>query len=478
MQDLVTFLHADGLITRSESLAIKKASRHLHENPVRVLRSLNIASPLDIQNCFQLYFNFPLVTDSLIDNLTGEYASLVPVDLATHYSVFGFGEEGNRLYVGLEDPTDRATLGALSFFLNRELLPSAANVYQLSRALEKLYGLDEKMSGLETVLDQARGAGAWSKSERELFDKILEERAARESEMRQNVTIVPTGLPQPQEESWAHPVEPPPEPASEPEEAALPETAVAEATEVDVSEPELGEDAGAFTADIDLAEVETEEQPPAEPVSLLDSIDEDELEELDDDDFAVESDLVELSPDPTELPEAAQAGENADEPELEEPAADFADFDEGWEGSEPEAEPELAEPAAEFADFDEGLENSEPLSEPVQEPEVEQDALLDEPMADVVGLEAAAEREALAAPSAQKLSLLAGRARIKLSLCGSAEERVNIANSLFDAVGVVFERNETGGVDVICDGEKLSEEQLQEAPWSQLAKVLALLVQD
>lgn len=190
MQDLVTFLHADGLITRSESLAIKKAARDLHENPVRILRSLNIASPKDIQKCFKVYFNFPLVTDSLVDHLTGEYASLIPVDLAIHYSVFGFGEEGNKLFVGMEDPSDRSTREALHFFLGKEIVASAANVYQLKRALVKLYGLDERSSGLETVLDRARGAGAWSETERALFEQILQERAAREEDERKSVTIV------------------------------------------------------------------------------------------------------------------------------------------------------------------------------------------------------------------------------------------------------------------------------------------------
>lgn len=191
MQNLISFLHADGLITRTEAHAIAKAARELNENPVRILRSLNIASPLDIQKCFKIYLNFPIVTDVLVESLTGEYASLIPIDLAAHYSVFAFGEDGDRLFVAMEDPTDRATLSALEFFLEREIVPSAVNVYQLSRALQKLYGVDEEFSRLETVLDQARGAGAWSEKERELFRKIMEERSAREAERKRAVTYIP-----------------------------------------------------------------------------------------------------------------------------------------------------------------------------------------------------------------------------------------------------------------------------------------------
>lgn len=190
MQDLITFLHADGLITRSECTAIKKASRDLRENAVRVLRSLNVAAPEDIQRCFKVYFNYPLVTDSLVDNLTGEYAALIPVDLALHFSVFGFGQEGDCLHVGMEDPTDRATIEALKFFLGKEILPSAANVYQLTTAMAKLYGFTEGASGLETVIDLARGAGAWSQTEREMFEKILQERKIREQEINKSVTFV------------------------------------------------------------------------------------------------------------------------------------------------------------------------------------------------------------------------------------------------------------------------------------------------
>ena len=190
VQDLITFLHADGLITRSECAAIKRTSRDLRENPVRVLRSLNVAAPEDIQRCFKVYFNYPLVTDALVSNLTGEYAALIPVDLALHFSVFGFGQEGDSLHVGMEDPTDRATIEALKFFLGKEILPSAANVYQLTTAMTRLYGVAEGASGLETVIDQARGAGAWSQTEREMFEKILEERRIREQEVRKSVTFV------------------------------------------------------------------------------------------------------------------------------------------------------------------------------------------------------------------------------------------------------------------------------------------------
>jgi hypothetical protein len=183
--DLIGFLQGDGLLSRAECSALRKASKDLLESPVRLLRSLNVAAPEDLQRCFQVYFNYPLVTDALVDSLTGDYAALVPVDLALQFGVFGFGQEGNRLYVALEDPTDERVLAALRFFLNCKIVPAAANVYQLSAALERVYGVPAADNGLSTVLDRARGAGAWSQQERELFDRMFEERRAREREAQE-----------------------------------------------------------------------------------------------------------------------------------------------------------------------------------------------------------------------------------------------------------------------------------------------------
>lgn len=182
MRDLIGLLHGDGLLTRAECTALRKAAQDLNESPAKILRSLNVAAPQDIQRCFRVYFNFPLVTDALIESLTPDYAALVPVDLALHFGAFGFGQEGNRLFVAVEDPTDRRVIESLRFFLNCEICPAAANVYQLSAALERLYGVPESHSGLLTVLDKARGAGAWSQHERALFEQIFEERRLREEE--------------------------------------------------------------------------------------------------------------------------------------------------------------------------------------------------------------------------------------------------------------------------------------------------------
>jgi hypothetical protein len=304
VQDLVTFLHADGLITRSESLAIKRAARDLHENPVRILRSLNIASPSDIQKCFKVYFNFPLVTDSLVDHLTGEYASLIPVDLAIHYSVFGFGEEANKIFVGMEDPSDRSTREALHFFLDKDIVASAANIYQLKRALSKLYGLDERSSGLETVLDKARGAGAWSETEQALFEQILQERAAREEDERKSVTIV--SVPSAQA---LHPDHPPAAHPGQPQEPSnrtvrMNQSASTNQQPIPINPPK----------DADLAEAEASEQlfeqqadptPPLhaddsdqEPGYELANFDDSTLEPFDDNDFESEPDYVTLDSDP------------------------------------------------------------------------------------------------------------------------------------------------------------------------------------
>ena len=116
MYDLLQVMQQDGYLSSGELIALRKTCKELGENPVRVLRSLNIASPEQIQEYLQRYFRVNALGDQAIALLDESYQSYIPIDIAVHYSCFGLGEENSALYVAMEDPSDRGTIQQLRFF--------------------------------------------------------------------------------------------------------------------------------------------------------------------------------------------------------------------------------------------------------------------------------------------------------------------------------------------------------------------------
>ncbi len=157
MHDLLHLMFQDGTLTSSEVKALRRTCKNLRENPVRVLRSLNIASPMAIQDLFRRYYGIAAVTEELIDALDENFKALVPPDIALNYSTFAISDENDRLYVALEDPTDKGTLHDLQFFLGKKIVPVAATALQLARGLNKLYGLELNDLRLSTLLESSRG---------------------------------------------------------------------------------------------------------------------------------------------------------------------------------------------------------------------------------------------------------------------------------------------------------------------------------
>ncbi len=157
MSNLLKILHRDGLMTTEEAVAFRNICRNLNEKPVRLLRSLNIASPEQIQGYFQRYFRFDILKESSLQLLGKSHRDLIPKDLALHYSCFGLGEKNNRLYVAVEDPLDKGTLTQLSFFLGQKISPVCATVFQLTQGLTKIYDVSLSELKLSTNIDKSRG---------------------------------------------------------------------------------------------------------------------------------------------------------------------------------------------------------------------------------------------------------------------------------------------------------------------------------
>lgn len=158
MHDLLQLMYQDGYLSSTELAALKRTSRNLRENPVRILRSLNIATPGEIKDLLQKYYGFPAATDKVIEELDESLRAIIPADLALHYCVLPIAEDKNDLYVLMEDPTDKGTINQLQFFLNRKIVPVIATVVQLSNGLCRLYGVEPGRLKLSGLLETSRGA--------------------------------------------------------------------------------------------------------------------------------------------------------------------------------------------------------------------------------------------------------------------------------------------------------------------------------
>jgi hypothetical protein len=157
MYDLLQVMQQDGYLSSGELIALRKTCKELGENPVRILRSLNIASPEQIQEYLQRYFRVNALSDKAISMLDESYQNYIPIDLAIHYSCFGLGEENSVLYVALEDPSDRGAIQQLRFFLNKRIIGISATVFQLAEGLSKIYRVSIPNLRLTTVIERSRG---------------------------------------------------------------------------------------------------------------------------------------------------------------------------------------------------------------------------------------------------------------------------------------------------------------------------------
>lgn len=158
MHDLLQLMYQDGHLSSTELAALRRTSRQLRENPVRILRSLNVATPGEIRELLQRYYGFPAATDKVIEEMDESMRAMIPADIALHYCVLPIAEENGDLYVLMEDPTDKGVISQLQFFLDRKIIPVIATVVQLSNGLCRLYGVEPGRLKLSGLLEASRGA--------------------------------------------------------------------------------------------------------------------------------------------------------------------------------------------------------------------------------------------------------------------------------------------------------------------------------
>lgn len=157
MPDLLQTMFEDGYLSSTELVALRKTCKELHENPVRILRSLNIASSEEIQDYFHKFFRFPMVQEATLAALDRNKSMLIPEDVAVALNVFPVGLDDKAILVAMEDPTDLALRHKLQFFLEKRVVPVAATAQQVARAIVKIYEVQPESLNLPTVLESSRG---------------------------------------------------------------------------------------------------------------------------------------------------------------------------------------------------------------------------------------------------------------------------------------------------------------------------------
>lgn len=158
MHDLLQLMYQDGHLSSTELAALRRTSRQLKENPVRILRSLNVATPGEIKELLQRYYGFAAATDKVIEEIDDSLRAIIPADIALHYCVLPIADENGEIYVLMEDPTDKGILSQLQFFLDKRIVPVIATVQQLSNGLCRLYGVEPGRLKLSGLLETSRGA--------------------------------------------------------------------------------------------------------------------------------------------------------------------------------------------------------------------------------------------------------------------------------------------------------------------------------
>lgn len=143
MNDLLQSMFEHGHISAEDVIAARTQCAEQFCSAVRCLRELNLAAPDKIQFCLNEYLHFQVATGAEVDALDERLGDIIPEDIAFHLRVFCMGGVKNRLVVAMEDPTDLATRRKLEFFLEKKIVPVAATHDQITKALGKLYKIEQ-----------------------------------------------------------------------------------------------------------------------------------------------------------------------------------------------------------------------------------------------------------------------------------------------------------------------------------------------
>lgn len=137
--DITQTLFEHGHLSAEQLIELRLYSKASFKTPIEALRELKFLPDEALPNFFRQYLHVRSLTDNDILNLDTRLAQLIPEDVAIHLRVACIGGHKNRLFIAMEDPSDRNIKQQLEFFIAKKIVPVAASRQQLNKLLERFY---------------------------------------------------------------------------------------------------------------------------------------------------------------------------------------------------------------------------------------------------------------------------------------------------------------------------------------------------
>ncbi len=143
---IVRRLVLDGVLAEPDARkAMEEASKE--KKPVsQYLLDKRLINPVQIAAANSVEFGIPLFDASVLD-LAQAATKLVSEELITKHSVLPLFKRGNRLFVGISDPTNTRALDEIKFATNLTVEPILVDEETLKRVTEKAMSVSDNLSG-------------------------------------------------------------------------------------------------------------------------------------------------------------------------------------------------------------------------------------------------------------------------------------------------------------------------------------------
>ncbi len=145
-------LVATGYITQEALQEVLKEQNRTGERLGRILVNKGYITEQNLIEALEFQLGIPHVVLAKRE-IPQEVVAAVPEHIANKYKVFPVEKEGNRLVLGMVDPTDVVALDNLRLLLNVEIQPVIVTEEDLQRALGKYYGIQGTVAEVFKDLD-------------------------------------------------------------------------------------------------------------------------------------------------------------------------------------------------------------------------------------------------------------------------------------------------------------------------------------
>lgn len=145
-------LVATGYITQEKLEEVLKEQNRTGERLGRILVNKGYITEQNLIEALEFQLGIPHVVLAKRE-IPPEVLEAVPEHVAKKYKVFPVERKGNRLVLGMVDPTDVVALDNLRLLLNMEIQPVIVTEEDLERALSKYYGIQGTVAEVFKDLD-------------------------------------------------------------------------------------------------------------------------------------------------------------------------------------------------------------------------------------------------------------------------------------------------------------------------------------